>query len=290
MFRHPGGGPWAESHFILQAELGSVIDLHSHILPGVDDGAQTLEEAIAIGRMAEADGIRVMACTPHFMPGVYDNQASDIRARVKHLNDVFEREGLEIVLVTGADAHVRPDFVDCLKQGKILTLHGSRYVLVEPPHHVLPPRLDELMFNIAVSGFVPVLTHPERLKWIEQSYATVQRLAQAGAWMQITAGSLTGRFGRRPQYWAQRMLSEGLVTLLATDAHNTKSRPPLLAEARDLAASRVGPAEAENLVSTRPAMILENRPPDEAPMIELRPVAARREPGFWRRLFGATTQ
>ena len=108
--------------------------------------------------------------------------------------------------------------------------------------------------------------------------------------MQITAGSLTGRFGRRPQYWAQRMLSEGLVSLLATDAHNTKSRPPLLAEARDLAVSRIGPAEAENLVSVRPAMILENRPPEEVPMMELRPAVARREPGFWQRLFGATTQ
>jgi hypothetical protein len=96
MHRHPGGGPWADSQFILQAEPGFVIDLHSHILPGVDDGAQTLEDAIAIGRMAEADGIGVMACTPHFMPGVYDNQSSDIRARVKHLNDIFEREGLQV--------------------------------------------------------------------------------------------------------------------------------------------------------------------------------------------------
>lgn len=290
MHRHPGGGPWADSQFILQAEPGFVIDLHSHILPGVDDGAQTLEDAIAIGRMAEADGIGVMACTPHFMPGVYDNQSSDIRARVKHLNDIFEREGLQVALVVGADAHVRPDFVTCLKQGKILTLHDSRYVLVEPPHHVMPQRLDELMFSIVVSGYVPVLTHPERLKWIEQDYATVQKLAQSGVWMQITAGSLTGRFGRRPQYWAQRMLSEGLVSLLATDAHNTKSRPPLLAEARDLAVSRIGPAEAENLVSVRPAMILENRPPEEVPMMELRPAVARREPGFWQRLFGATTQ
>jgi protein-tyrosine phosphatase len=158
------------------------------------------------------------------------------------------------------------------------------------PHHVMPQRLDELMFSIVVSGYVPVLTHPERLKWIEQDYATVQKLAQSGVWMQITAGSLTGRFGRRPQYWAQRMLSEGLVSLLATDAHNTKSRPPLLAEARDLAVSRIGPAEAENLVSVRPAMILENRPPEEVPMMELRPAVARREPGFWQRLFGATTQ
>ncbi len=174
-----------------------MIDLHSHILPGVDDGAQSLDDSLAIGRMAETDGIEVMACTPHFMPGMYDNQAADIRARVKHLNAVFEREGLQLALVVGADAHIRPDFTQCLKAGQILTLHDSRYVLVEPPHHVLPPRFEEFMFNIAVSGFVPVLTHPERLKWIEGNYAVMQKLAASGVWMQITAGSLAGRFGKR---------------------------------------------------------------------------------------------
>lgn len=267
-----------------------MIDLHSHILPGVDDGAQSLEEALAIGRMAESDGIEVMACTPHFMPGVYDNEALDVRARIKHLNDVFEQEGLHLALVVGADAHVRPDFVECLKQGKILTLHDSRYVLVEPPHHVLPQRLEDLMFNIAVAGYVPILTHPERLKWIEQGYDTVKRLARAGVWMQITAGSLAGRFGKRPRYWAERMLSEGLVSILATDTHNTRSRPPLLAEAHAVAKDRVGAAEADHMVLTRPAIILENRPPEEAPKTELQPASAKTEPGFWQRLFGVSAQ
>lgn len=267
-----------------------MIDLHSHILPGVDDGAQSLDDSLAIGRMAEADGIEVMACTPHFMPGMYDNQAADIRARVKHLNAVFEREGLQLALVVGADAHIRPDFTQCLKAGQILTLHDSRYVLVEPPHHVLPPRFEDFMFNIAVSGFVPVLTHPERLKWIEGNYAVMQKLAASGVWMQITAGSLAGRFGKRPQYWAERMLSEGLVSILATDAHNTKSRPPLLAEAHDLACTRVGSEEAGHLVRTRPALILQNEPPESAPQISVQFPVDSREPGFWRRLFGASAQ
>lgn len=267
-----------------------MIDLHSHILPGVDDGAKSIEEALAIGRMAEADGIEVMACTPHFMPGMYDNQAADIRARVAHLNEVFEREGLKLALVTGADAHVRPDFVECLKDGRILTLHDSRYVLVEPPHNVMPQRLDELIFNITVAGFVPVLTHPERLKWIEQNYTVVEKLAQSGVWMQITSGSLTGRFGSRPKYWAERMLSEGLVSILATDAHNVKSRPPLLAESYHLACTRVGSEEAGHLVVTRPALILENSTPESAPQIKSRPAVASRQPGLWRRLFGASAE
>jgi protein-tyrosine phosphatase len=263
-----------------------VIDLHSHILPSVDDGAKNLEVALAMGRMAEADGIEVMACTPHFMPGLYDNEVHDISARVNHLNEEFHAAGINVALVLGSDAHIRPDFVACLRNGVIPTLHGSRYVLFEPPHAVMPQRMEDLMFNIQVAGYVPILTHPERLKWIEQNYQSVIDAARAGVWMQITAGSLTGRFGKRPQYWAQRMLAEGHVNILATDAHNLGSRPPLLAEARDFAAKEVGIDEATHLVVTRPGCVLDNGDPKSAP-IRLAPAETSQGPvSFLRRMFG----
>lgn len=239
--------------------------------------------------MAVADGIEVMAATPHFMPGLYDNTSADIRARVGQLNDVLAREGIPLAVVTGADAHIRPDFVTCLRNGSVLTVHDSRYVLFEPPHMVMPQRLEDLLFNVTVSGFVPILTHPERLKWIEGNYAVFERLASVGVWMQITAGSLTGRFGNRPQYWAQRMLAEGLVSILATDAHNTGSRPPLLAEARERAAAEVGLDEATHLVVTRPVGVLENVSPEQVPPILVPERTKGAATGFWRRLFGVST-
>jgi protein-tyrosine phosphatase len=263
-----------------------VIDLHSHILPSVDDGAKDLEIALAMGRMAVDDGIEVMACTPHFMPGLYDNEAGDITQRVAYLNEVFADRGINLALVLGSDAHIRPDFVTCLRDGRIPTLHGSRYVLFEPPHAVMPPRMEDLLFNIQVAGYVPILTHPERLKWIEQSYQTFVDLARSGVWMQITAGSLTGRFGKRPQYWAQRMLAEGHVSILATDAHNLKSRPPLLAEAREMAASEMGVDEATHLVVTRPECVLENGDPDSVPPVVSPVVRSQGPTSFLRRLFG----
>jgi protein-tyrosine phosphatase len=263
-----------------------MIDLHSHILPGIDDGAGNLETAVAMGRMAVADGIEVMACTPHFMPGLYDNETQDVRHRVAHLNQVFAQEGINLALVLGSDAHMRPDFVSGLRNDTIPTLHSSRYVLFEPPHAVMPKRMDELLFNIQVSGYVPILTHPERLKWIEQNYSTIVDLANNGVWMQITAGSLTGRFGKRTQYWAQRLLAEGHVSILATDAHNTGSRPPLLAEARDMAASELGVDEATHLVVTRPECVLEDAEPDSAPQRVLTAVKSHGATSFLRRLFG----
>jgi protein-tyrosine phosphatase len=244
-----------------------MIDLHSHILPGVDDGAKSLDVSIEMARMAVDDGIEVMACTPHFMPGMYDNEANDVRRRVAALNEALLQNNINLAVVTGSDAHIRPDFLSCVRNGEILTLHDSRYVLFEPPHNVMPQRLEDLLFNITVSGFVPILTHPERLKWIEQNYAVMEKLARSGVWMQITSGSLTGRFGSRPQYWGKRMLAEGLVSILATDAHNTRSRPPLLAEGFEIAKSELGVDEAINLVVTRPECVLENVSPDQVPQL-----------------------
>ncbi len=262
-----------------------MIDLHSHILPSIDDGASTLDVALDMARMAVDDGIEVMACTPHFMPGIYDNTAEDVRSRVDALNRILIDRDINLSLVTGADAHIRPDFVSGLRNGEILTIHDSRYVLFEPPHNIMPQRMDELLYNIAIAGFVPILTHPERLKWIEQNYSVVTDLMESGVWMQITSGSLTGRFGKRPQYWAQRMLAEGRVSILATDAHNTRSRPPLLAEGFEIAKSEVGMDEALHLVVTRPECILNNSPPEHAAPLNVKVQPSANGRSLLRRIY-----
>ena len=262
-----------------------MIDLHSHILPGVDDGAPDLETSLAMARMAVADGIEVMACTPHFMPGLYDNISSDIRARVEHLNQDLIHNDINLALVVGGDAHIRPDVIECLRDDRILCLHDSRYVLFEPSHVTMPPRLDDLLFNVLMAGFVPVLTHPERFRWIEGNFEIFQKLVEAGVWMQITAGSLTGKFGKRPHYWSQKMLAEGMVHILASDAHNTKSRPPILSEAFDIASQEVGLDEAQHLVLTRPQAILENRAVEEVVPLPIVPKVELSRPGLLRRMF-----
>jgi len=265
-----------------------LIDLHSHILPGVDDGAPDLATALEMARMAVDDGVAIMACTPHFMPGLYDNQSGDITLRVAELNDRLQQHDIDLALVTGSDAHVRPDFLSCLREGRILTLHGSRYVLFEPPHNLLPQRLDDLLFNVIAGGFVPILTHPERLEWIEPNYGMIAQYAKMGVWMQVTAGSLTGDFGRRAQYWAQRLLADGMVHILASDAHNTSRRPPGLSKAFQAAAQEVGLDEATQLVLLRPEKILENAAVEAIAPIQVSPSKQAEAVPFWRRLFQGT--
>lgn len=265
-----------------------VIDLHCHLLPGIDDGAPDLDTSLAMARIAVADGITVTACTPHIYPGLYENNADGIRHAVATLQMMLDRRGIALRLVEGADAHVVPELLDGLKTGRIPTLAGSRYFLFEPPHHVAPPRLEETAFNAMAAGYVPVVTHPERLTWIESHYDIFRRMAKSGIWMQLTAGAVTGRFGRKPQYWAEKMLDEGLVSIIATDAHRADKRPPLLAEARDAAAKRLGADEAAHLVVTRPQGILDNTPPASLPPIPVFQTNAddSRPGGLWRRLFG----
>ena len=239
-----------------------MIDLHCHILPGIDDGARDLSVSLAMARAFVADDVQVVACTPHILPGLYHNSGSQIIHAVGELQAKLDEEGIALRLVSGADNHITPQFVAGLRSGHLLSLSNSRYVLVEPPHHVAPVRLADLFFDIMVAGYVPILTHPERLTWIKQHYPMVEQLSRSGVLMQITAGSLAGAFGRNAQYWGERMLDEGLVQILATDAHNVERRPPNLGMGRELAARRVGGAEAERLVDVRPKGILANEPPE----------------------------
>jgi protein-tyrosine phosphatase len=200
------------------------------------------------------------------LPGLYHNSGPQIRQATLALQQALDREGILLRLVTGADVHMVPDLVAGLRAGRLLSLADTRYVLVEPPHHVAPVRMDQFFFDLVVAGYVPILTHPERLSWIKSRYSDIQRLIRGGVWMQVTSGSLTGAFGRTAQYWANRMLDEGCVHILATDAHDTRRRPPHLSAGRDLAAKRVGAREAEHLVVTRPMGILDNMLPAGLPM------------------------
>lgn len=263
-----------------------MIDLHCHILPAIDDGAIDLDMALEMARMAQADGIRTIACTPHIYPGMYENTAAGIRAAIAEFQAILDREGIALHLVEGADVHLTPDLLADIHKGLIPTLAGSRYLLLEPPHHVAPPRFEESVFQLMAAGLVPVITHPERLRWIEEHYDVFERLADRGAWMQITAGALTGRHGERPQYWGQRMLDEGRVHLLATDAHHPRHRPPLLEEARLAAIARIGEEAANHLVLTRPQGILDDVAPAQLPAVEVPHRSRGAARPFWQRVLG----
>ncbi len=240
-----------------------MIDLHCHILPGIDDGSPDLETSLAMARIAVADGITTTFCTPHIYPGLYENTGPDIERRVANLQLIFNDKGIPLTLNYGADAHLVPEILEGVKSKRVPTLGGSRYLLLEPSHNVRPPRFQESVFALIAAGYTPVITHPERLTWIGDHYDDFTSLAKSGAWMQVTAGALLGRFGNFAQRYAEKFVDEGWTAVIASDAHTTSRRAPQMAEAVELAAKLVGREEAQRMVVERPRAVCDNRPADE---------------------------
>jgi protein-tyrosine phosphatase len=256
-----------------------LIDLHSHILPGLDDGSPDMGTSLDMARIAANDGIIVMACTPHVMPGIYQPSPLKISECFEEFQNRLVDAGIPLDVVIGCEAHHRPDFIQALQSQQIMTINCSRYVLFDVPCMVPPPRLEEMLFSLLEDGYVPILTHPERLKWIDVHSEVIERLVEDGVWLQLTAGSLTGHYGRHAKYWAERLLNEGMVHILGTDAHNMLSRPPVLSEAYELAREAVGADEALNLVITRPVNVLDDLDADQSPQVSF--VKRRNKEPVW---------
>ena len=238
-----------------------MIDIHCHLLPGIDDGAQTLPSSLEMARIAVADGITTTFCTPHIYPGLYENHGPDIRRRVDDLQEILRDAGIALELSFGADTHLVPEVREGLRTGRIPTLGGSRYLLLEPSHHVRPPRFKESVFEIIGAGYVPVITHPERLTWAGQHKSDFTELSRSGAWLQVTGGALLGRFGKNAKLLAEYFVAEGWTDVLASDGHTTGRRAPVLAEAHYRAEQLVGKIEASRLVNDRPRAIIDNISP-----------------------------
>lgn len=262
-----------------------MIDLHSHILPGIDDGARSLDMSLDMARQAVDSGITTMACTPHIYPGLYMNDTAGILAARAVLQRELDERGIALQLTTGADVHLVPGLLQGLQAGVVPSLHGTRYLLLEPSHHVAPPHFEESVFQLVAAGYVPVITHPERLTWIEDHYEVFGKLVRQGAWMQVTAGALTGLFGSRAKYWGERFLDDGLTHIIASDCHSSGRRSPVaMVEAAHIAQRALGRDEARLLVRGRQEMMLRNAVPSEVPP----PPTVERKPkaGWWQGLLG----
>lgn len=233
-----------------------MIDLHSHILHAIDDGATSIEVALDMARQAAEDGVEVMACTPHFLPGVYDPDPAHILRQVDELNDRLIQARIDLAVVSGCEAHLRPDMVRRLKAGQILTLHGGRHVLVEMPPTTLPPNMDRFFRDLIAAGYKPIMAHVERYRWTERSMPFIENMVLAGVLMQVTAGSFFGDYGRSATELSTRLLDMGLVHIVASDAHDVIRRPPGLSKAQTFVQRARGVEEADMIFRRRPELIL----------------------------------
>lgn len=253
-----------------------MIDLHTHILPGMDDGARSLIESLEMVRIGYRDGVRTMVATPHTLNGRYQNDRAPILTKVQELNDALIQSDIrnlksEIKILPGADVYFCKEIFLQLEQGSLTTVgDGGTHLFLEFPPQGIPYRAEDVLFQLLAKGIRPIISHPERNLEIRQRPERYYEMIRMGCLGQVTAMSLTGDFGPRVKRLAEKLLTSRLVHLIASDAHSTHKRPPILSDAVRAAKKIVGQDEARKMVTEYPQAVLEGRRPDMPEPLPLR--------------------
>jgi len=237
-----------------------MIDLHAHILPAVDDGPADLEESLDMIREAAEDGIGTICATPHLLEKPSLRQLKLFEERFSELVQAIEKERLPVRLVLGAEVYFQPD-MEPMPEHIALTINGTgRYLLYEFPMQGIPHGAEQIIFRLVINGTIPILAHPERNLSVLSDETVLEPLLHSGTLLQINAGSLEGRFGRRVKKCALSLLKKGMVHFIGSDAHNAVDRPVRLSSAVSLAAESIGSQAARALVNAHPRCVLEGKP------------------------------
>ncbi len=231
------------------------VDIHCHLLPYIDDGAEDWDQTLAMAKMAVADGIDTIIVTPHQQGNFSHIRGADIRHRTKQLRRVLENAGICLNVLPGADVRIEEGMIERIAEGDLLTLADRRrHLLLELPHELYLP-LEPLLALLRQHRISGILSHPERNRGILQRPKLLEPLVQEGCLMQVTAGSLMGTFGPQSQQLAESMLRQGLVHFIATDAHGPTKRRPLMQRAYQRVIQLAGQQTADAICIDNPANV-----------------------------------
>lgn len=237
-----------------------MIDLHNHLLPGIDDGAGDMAEALELARMAVGGGITHLVCTPHMHFGRYDNTRAGIAQALGEFRAALAAEAIPLEVAAAAEVRFDMEIMIGHARGELPYVgrwQGSEVLLLEFPHGEIPFGAERLTQWLLDRGVVPLIAHPERNKGVMRSPSRLKAFIDQGCLLQVTAGAVSGRFGARAQELAEELIREGSVTLIASDAHNVTHRPPLMREGFEAVARLVGDVRAEELAITVPWRLAE---------------------------------
>ena len=243
-----------------------MIDIHSHILPAVDDGAQNLADALELLQLAQDDGVTTQYLTPHMRPPRYVNEAEALRREFDTFAKLVADKGFSIKLHLSAEVRVGPEIMPLLQRDDFPWLgqwQGKKAFLLEMPHGQVPTGTINLINWLLQRDILPVIAHPERNREFQSNIKLVEQYVQAGCLMQITAASLLGKFNDTSERAAIQLLENDLVTFMATDSHNNFHRPPDLNAGYERAKEFVSEEKARSYVYDAPARLLANHPSTE---------------------------
>jgi len=238
-----------------------MIDLHTHILPGLDDGAQTLEESVEMARIAEKDGIKKIVATPHLFRNnfVYED-LNIINTKKKELIKALEVKKIKIEIFSGVEVHIAHNFIEEIRKNRsFLTINNSSYMFVEFPSEHVFSGVKNLFFDLMSEGIIPIIAHPERNSVFRKDPSVLYDLVQIGALAQANSGSFSGLYGQSSMEAVINFIELGLIHFIASDCHNTNYIPPRLSEAVAKATDLIGEEKARALVEDNQQAVLDDR-------------------------------
>ncbi|MEB0028809.1 capsular biosynthesis protein [Pseudomonas sp. MH9.2] len=238
-----------------------MIDLHNHLLPGIDDGAPDLETALALAQIAVSDGVTHMVCTPHMHPGRYSNSLESIEASKSSFVNGLKKAHIKLRVATAAEVRFGIELTIGINLNAVPFLgdfEGRRVLLLELPHGEIPFGAERMIDWLVKRNITPMLAHPERNKGILRTPSRLKGFVQQGCLLQVTAGAVTGHFGPTVQTFVHTLLKADMVSIMASDAHNLQHRPPLLYEGMHQVAQIIGDTKAHDLVCATPWAIAQS--------------------------------
>ncbi|MDQ6595013.1 tyrosine-protein phosphatase [Bacillus salipaludis] len=217
-----------------------MVDLHCHILPGMDDGAKDLSESIKMAKKAVDQGIHTIVATPHHLNNKYENPKQQILKKVEQLNQALTEEKIDLKILPGQETRIFGEMLDAYEIGEILPVNHTQYILVEFPSGHVPRYTERLFYDLQMSGLIPVIVHPERNQEIIEQPEILYQLVKKGALSQVTASSITGDFGKKIKTFSLQLIEANLTHFIASDAHNTNTRTFKMREAFDIVQTKYG--------------------------------------------------
>lgn len=236
-----------------------MIDLHAHIIPGLDDGPAEMAESLEICRAAVRDGIHAMVATPHMFDGVYNVEREDVLRGVEELRRHLAAADIPLTIFPGAETHITLDLPDLIRRGEALTIgDGGKYLLLELPNDIIPPKLDEFLAALDGMGIRVIIAHADRNAEIQKHPDCLREMIKDRHLVQLTAASITGEIGEGPCRCSLDLIESGMCHVVASDCH-PDIRPPLLSRAREEVESLVGREVAERIFEHNPGEIVAGR-------------------------------
>lgn len=211
-----------------------MIDIHSHIIPGIDDGSRDIETSIKMLRMAEEDGIKTIAATPHYVKGNYETPYETVIKMVAQLQNEARERGLKIEIIPGQEVFIDNNTIKDYKKKNIGCISNTKYMLIELPMDTMPDYALDIIYELRLLDITPILSHPERYQYIIENISAINDLANEGCLFQINTGSITGIFGKTVQKTAQKLMKHRMANFIASDCHTTNRRCPGLKAAIEI--------------------------------------------------------